>query len=33
MPFPLPLAGYRLPPGTDLPPIEKDVYARWISEQ
>jgi hypothetical protein len=33
MPFPLPLAGYRLPPGTDLPPIEKDIYARWISEQ
>jgi hypothetical protein len=33
MPFPLPLAGYRLPDGTDLPPIEKDVYARWISQQ
>jgi len=25
--------GYRLPPGTDLPPIEKDVYSHWISEQ
>jgi hypothetical protein len=33
MPFPLPLAGYRLPPGTDLPPIERDVYAQWISQQ
>jgi hypothetical protein len=33
MPFPLPLAGYRLPEGTDLPPIERDVYSHWISEQ
>jgi len=33
MPFPKPQAGYRLPPGTDLPPIEKETYAQWISEQ
>jgi hypothetical protein len=33
MPFPLPIAGYRLPAGTDLPPIEKDVYSRWIAQQ
>jgi hypothetical protein len=33
MPFPLPIAGFRLPAGTDLPPIERDVYAHWISEQ
>jgi hypothetical protein len=27
--FPLPPEGYVLPPGTDLPPIEKEVYERW----
>jgi hypothetical protein len=33
MPFPQPIAGFRLPAGTDLPPIEKRIYAEWISEQ
>lgn len=31
MPFPLPLAGYHLPPGTQLPPLEKSVYDQWAS--
>ena len=31
MPFPPPLAGYVLPPGTDLPPIEKEFYENWAS--
>ncbi len=29
IPFPLPLPGYRLPPETQLPPIEKSVYDDW----
>ncbi|MGC1380829.1 MAG: hypothetical protein WA814_07370 [Candidatus Baltobacteraceae bacterium] len=29
MPFPLPLPGYKLPAGTQLPPIEKSVYTQW----
>ena len=29
IPFPLPLPGYKLPPGTQLPPIEKSVYEHW----
>ncbi|HEY1655399.1 MAG TPA: hypothetical protein VGF86_09820 [Candidatus Tumulicola sp.] len=29
MPFPLPAAGYILPPGTELPPLEKIVYEEW----
>jgi hypothetical protein len=29
IPFPLPLAGYVLPPGTELTPIERDVYDHW----
>jgi hypothetical protein len=33
IPFPPPLPGYRLPPGTDLPPLEKDFYEHWIDEQ
>ena len=32
-PFPLPLAGYRLPAGTFLDPIEKDVYESWLAHQ
>lgn len=31
IPFPLPLPGYRLPPNTQLPPIEKSVYQQWIA--
>jgi hypothetical protein len=31
IPFPLPLPGYKLPAGTDLPPIEKDIYDQWIA--
>ncbi|HEY4433435.1 MAG TPA: hypothetical protein VGM99_03450 [Candidatus Cybelea sp.] len=29
IPFPLPLPGYKLPPGTQLPPIEKSIYEHW----
>jgi hypothetical protein len=29
IPFPLPLPGYKLPAGTQLPPIEKSVYQQW----
>jgi hypothetical protein len=32
-PFPLPLPGYRLPPGTSLEPIEKETYEAWLSQQ
>ncbi|HUN28568.1 MAG TPA: hypothetical protein VMV65_02075 [Alphaproteobacteria bacterium] len=32
-PFPLPPAGYQLPAGTYLYPIEKDVYESWIAHQ
>jgi hypothetical protein len=32
-PFPLPPDGYRLPAGTSLYPIEKDVYQAWLSTQ
>jgi hypothetical protein len=31
MPFPLPIAGYVLPPGTELPPLEKLVYDQWAA--
>lgn len=31
MPFPLPRAGYTLPPGTDMPPLEKQVYDEWAA--
>lgn len=31
MPFPPPPVGYVLPPGTDLPPIEKDFYEHWAA--
>jgi hypothetical protein len=31
MPFPLPVAGYTLPPGTQLPPLEKSVYEQWAA--
>lgn len=31
MPFPPPPVGYVLPPGTDLPPIEKDFYENWAA--
>ncbi len=32
-PFPLPLTGYRVPPGTQLQPIEAEVYKYWLSTQ
>jgi hypothetical protein len=32
-PFPLPMAGYQLPAGTYLYPIEKDVYEAWLAQQ
>jgi hypothetical protein len=31
MPFPLPVAGYALPPGTEMPPLEKQVYEEWAA--
>jgi hypothetical protein len=31
MPFPLPQAGYALPPGTEMPPLEKQVYDEWAA--
>lgn len=31
MPFPLPIAGYTLPPGTQMPPLEKSVYDEWAA--
>ena len=31
IPFPIPLAGFKLPADTDLPPIEKSVYEQWAS--
>ena len=31
IPFPLPLPGFRLPPNTQLPPIEKSVYEQWAA--
>jgi len=31
IPFPLPLAGFKLPPNTQLPPIEKTVYNEWAA--
>jgi hypothetical protein len=31
MPFPLPMSGYKLPPDTQLPPIEKTVYEEWAA--
>ena len=31
MPFPLPVAGYTLPPGTEMPPLEKRVYEDWAA--
>jgi hypothetical protein len=32
-PFPDPLPGYRLPAGTPMQPIEKDVYEYWLAHQ
>ncbi len=32
-PFPLPPAGYKLPPGRYLYPIERDVYEAWLARQ
>ena len=31
MPFPLPMAGYTLPVGTILPPLEKQAYDDWAA--
>lgn len=31
MPFPPPPAGFRLPAGTQMPPIEKRVYEKWAA--
>jgi hypothetical protein len=33
IPFPFPVAGFRLPPGTDLPPYEKTIYEMWVRQQ
>jgi hypothetical protein len=33
IPFPFPLAGFRLPPGTALPPYEKTIYDMWLRQQ
>lgn len=33
IPFPLPPPGYRIPPGTELNPIEKEIYERWLMAQ
>ena len=33
IPFPLPLLGFKLPPDTQLPPIEKPVYDQWAAER
>jgi hypothetical protein len=32
IPFPFPLVGFKLPPDTQLPPIEKSVYQQWVAE-
>jgi hypothetical protein len=32
LPFPYPLAGFKLPPDTLLPPQEKSVYERWLAD-
>jgi hypothetical protein len=32
MPFPLPMLGYELPAGTELPPLEKDVYQQYQAQ-
>ncbi len=32
IPFPLPLPGFTLPAGTELPPIEKAVYQHWAAQ-
>jgi hypothetical protein len=32
IPFPFPLAGFKLPPDTQLPPIEKSVYQQWVAD-
>lgn len=32
IPMPLPIAGYRVPPGTQLPPLERDVYQHWLAD-
>jgi hypothetical protein len=31
--FPFPVAGFRLPAGTTLPPLEKQAYDEWLSQQ
>lgn len=31
--FPPPMPGYRLPPGTELTPIEKEMYDYWLARQ
>lgn len=32
IPFPLPVVGWRLPAGSEMPPIEKSVYRQWAAE-
>jgi hypothetical protein len=32
IPFPYPLAGFKLPADTQLPPIEKSVYQEWVAD-
>lgn len=31
IPMPLPVAGFRIAPGTQLPPLERDVYQQWLA--
>lgn len=32
IPFPFPLANFKLPPDTQLPPIEKTIYQEWVAD-
>lgn len=32
IPFPFPLAGFKLPADAQLPPIEKSVYEQWVAD-
>ncbi len=33
IPFPLPPVGFKLPPNTALPPIEKSIYQEWAAAE
>jgi hypothetical protein len=32
LPFPFPQVGFKLPPGTQLPPVEKSIYEDWLAD-